>query len=153
HHSREVVARVVLGRAAGVHHAAVGQDELQTQDMVDGHAVFERVGAAGVGGDVAADGAGPLAGRVGGKVIPVRLQVIRQPQVDHARVDDGVAVAVIDLEDALHPCQRQDDPAADGQAPSGEAGPGPAGQEGYVEFVADADDVHDLLGGGREHDH
>ena len=55
--------------------AAVGQDDLDAEDVVDGDAVLERVRPAGVGGDVAADGAGALAGRVGGVVVAVRLEV------------------------------------------------------------------------------
>ena len=64
----QVVAGIVLGRAAGVDDAAVGQHQLDAEDVVDRDAVLERVRAAGVGGDVAADGAGPLARRVGGEV-------------------------------------------------------------------------------------
>ena len=71
----QVVAGVVLGRPADVDDAAVGQDEFDAEDVVDGDAVLERVRPAGVGGDVAADGAGPLAGRVGGVVEAVRLEV------------------------------------------------------------------------------
>ena len=39
------------------------------EDVVDGDAVLERVRPAGVGGDVAADRAGPLARRIGGVVV------------------------------------------------------------------------------------
>ena len=40
---------------------AVGQHDLDAQHVIDGDAVLERVRPAGVGGDVAADRAGPLA--------------------------------------------------------------------------------------------
>ena len=48
---------------------AVGQHGFQAEHVVDGHAVLERVRAAGVGGHVAADRAGALARRIGGEVI------------------------------------------------------------------------------------
>ena len=89
----QVVARVVFGRPARTHDPAVGQHEFDAEDVVDGDAVFERVRAAGVGGDVAADGAGPLARRVRSVVVAVRLEVVGQPHVDDARLDDGVAIA------------------------------------------------------------
>ena len=48
---------------------AVVEHGLEAEDVIDRHAVLERVRAAGVGGHVAADGAGALARRVGGEVI------------------------------------------------------------------------------------
>src|SRR5262249_54048345 len=72
----QVVAGVVLGRAAGLDDLAVGQDDLHAQDVVDRDAVLEGVRPAGVGGDVAADGTRPLAGRVGGEVEAVRFEVV-----------------------------------------------------------------------------
>ena len=45
--------------------AAVGQDDFEAENVVGGDAVGEGVGAAGVFGDIAADGAGALAGGVG----------------------------------------------------------------------------------------
>ena len=62
---RQVVARVVFGDPAGLDDRAVGHDERRPLDVVDRHAVLERVRAARVGRDVAADRAGPLARRVG----------------------------------------------------------------------------------------
>ena len=48
---------------------AVAQHGLHAEHVIDGHAVLERVRAAGVGGHVAADRAGALARRVGGEVV------------------------------------------------------------------------------------
>ena len=124
-----------------LHDAAIGQDELHAEDVIDGDAVLERVRPAGVGGDVAADGAGPLARRVGGEVVAVRLQVIGQPEVDDARLDDGVAIAIVDFEDALHPRQGDHDAAADRQTAAGQAGAGAARQERHVQLVAELDDL------------
>ena len=119
--------------------------------MVDGHAILERVRAAGVGGHVAADGAGPLAAtgreRSGSRCLSGAL---RQMHVDHARLDDGVAVAEVDFEDPLHPRQRDHHAAADRQAAAGQAGARPARHERHVVFVAQLDDRDDLLGRCRE---
>ena len=148
----QVVAGVVLRRPADLDDLAVGQHELQTEDVVDRDAVLQRVRPAGVGGDVAADGAGPLARRVGGVVVARRLQVIGQPDVDDARLDHGVAVAEVDFEDPLHPRQGDHDAAADRQAAAGQARARPARQERDAVLVADLDDRDDLLGRGREDD-
>ena len=70
----QIVAGIVFGRPAGLHDPAIGQHQLDAEDVIDGDAVFERVRPAGVGRHVAADGAGALAGRIGRKVIALRLQ-------------------------------------------------------------------------------
>src|SRR5436189_37074 len=43
---------------------AIGQNHFEAEDVIGGDPVFERVRPARIGGDVAADGAGGLAGRV-----------------------------------------------------------------------------------------
>ena len=145
-HPGQVVAGIVLDRPAGADDAGVGQDDLDGQHMVDRDAVLEGVWPAAVGGDVAAYRAGALAGRVRGEVVAVRLQVVCQPQVDHARFDDGVAVAVIDLDDALHAGQGNDHAAADRQTAARQAGAGAARQERHAVGVAGLDDLNDLVG-------
>ena len=137
----QIVAGIVLRRAAGAHDPAIGQHQFDAEDVIDGDAVFERVRPAGVGGDVAADGAGPLARRIRGEMVAVRLQVIGQPEIDDARFDDGVAIAIVDFEDPLHPRQGDHDAAADRQTAAGQAGAGAARQERHVQFVADLDDL------------
>ncbi len=60
-HLLEVVAAIVLAQGAQpVPHAAVRQHDLQPEHEVARHAVAQHVEAAGVGGDIAADAAGPL---------------------------------------------------------------------------------------------
>lgn len=49
--------------------------------------------------------------------------------------------------------QRDHHPAADRQTTSGQAGTGPARQEGNIQLVADLDDLHDLFGRGGEDNH
>ena len=75
--------------AAELDHFAVGQHGLDAQHVVGGHAVFQTVRAAGVEGDVAADGADQLAGRVGRIVETVRGHGAGDIQIDHARFNHG----------------------------------------------------------------
>lgn len=114
HQAGQVVAGIVAGWAAEPDDRSVGHDHLDAQHMIDRHAVFEGVGPARVGADVAANGAGGLAGGVGGVVQSRSGQGAGQPDVDHAGLDDGVAVAVVDLDNPAHPGQADHDPAADG---------------------------------------
>ena len=69
----EVVARLIGGHAAGVDDGAIGQHGFEAEDVVGGDAVAEGVRAAGVFGDVAADGAGALAGGIGREEVTRRL--------------------------------------------------------------------------------
>ena len=121
--------------------------------MVDRHAVFQRVRPAGVGRAVAADRTRRLARRVRREVIALCLHEFRQLQIDDAGINDGVAVTVVDLMNALHSRQRDHDAAAYGQAAARQARAGATRQERDVELVAPLDDLHDLLGRGREDDH
>ena len=132
----QIVAGRVVGRSAEFDDRTVGQHDLDAQHVVDRHAVFERVRPAGVRGDVAADRAGPLARRIGSVVIAGPLELLREVHVDQARLDDGVAIAEIDLENPLHPRERDHHAAADGQAPAGQARAGTARHERDVELVA-----------------
>ena len=88
---------------------AVGQHGFESEHVVGRYAVFKRVRAAGVGGHVAADGAGGLAGRVGGEVIARAGQRLGELQVDRAGLDDGHAIAEVDVEDFVHPRKQEDD--------------------------------------------
>ena len=86
--------------------------DLQAQHVVGRHAVGEAVRPAGVLGDVAADGAGALARRVGRVVEAVLGDRLAQVEVDHARLDQRRPVLDVDLEDALH-ARHRDEHAAD----------------------------------------
>ena len=97
----QVEAGRIFGRAAEADDLALGRDDFEAEDVVDGDAVFERVRPAGVGADVAADRAGALAGGVGGVVVAGAGEVAIERGVDDAGLDDRVAVAEIDFEDSL----------------------------------------------------
>ena len=66
----EIVARQIRFFAAGIDDVSVGQNKLQTQHVIGRDTVGERVRPAGVLGDVAADRARALAGRIGRIEIP-----------------------------------------------------------------------------------
>ena len=77
---------------AQLDHLAVGQHRLDAQDVVGRHAVLQAVRAARVEGDIAADRADELAGRVGRVVEAVGRSRLGDVEVDHAGLDDGDAL-------------------------------------------------------------
>ena len=106
-------------RAAEPHELAVGEHDRQAGDVVDGEAVLEAVRAARVLGDVAADRADLLARRVRRVVETLRRHGLGHLEVGHARLDDDALRVEIDLEDAVHPRERDHDALGDGQRPAG----------------------------------
>ena len=108
--------------------------------------------AAGVVGDVAADGARLLARRIRRVVVAARADLPGEVQVHQPGLDDRDLVLVIDLDDAVHPHQRDDDTAFGRQTAAGESGAGAARDERNPFPVGQAHDRGDVLGRGREHD-
>ena len=132
----EIVARQVGLLAAGLDHGAVGQHQLQAEDVIGGDAVGQGVRAAGVFRDVAADGAGALAGGVGRVEIAAALHRQGDVQVDHAGLHHGALVFQIDFEDPVHAREGDHDAALAGDGAAGESGAGAAADERHVELAA-----------------
>ena len=120
--------------------------------MVGGDAVLERVRPTGVGGDVATDGAGRLAGGVGRKKKTMRRGLAGDPRVDTTSLHQCAPIADIDVEDSVHPGQGNHHPAVDGQDRPAEARPGTTRDDRQFQLVAYPDDLCDLLGRGWQHD-
>lgn len=149
----QIVAwRVTLG-AANTHNLAVGENEFEGSDVIGGDAVSERVGAAGVFGDVATDGAGFLAGRIGREVEAMRLGGEREIVIHDARLDDGPLIFRFDRKNAIHPREDEHQTAGAGERPTGEAGSGAAANDGHIVFASEFDDLGDFLRRGWENDY
>ncbi len=81
---QQIVARRVEAVAADFEQFAFDGERAQLQDVVHGESVLEAVHAAGILGDVAADGARDLARRVGRVVKPVLRGGFRDREIAHA---------------------------------------------------------------------
>ena len=101
--AEQVVAADDTGAVAEPGQLAGRRDDLEPEHVVDGEAVLETVGAAGVLRDVPADGADDLRRRVGRVEQPVRPDGLGHREVGHARLDDRPAGDRVDFEDAAHP--------------------------------------------------
>ena len=104
----QVVARVVLAQAAqAVPDAAVGQHHLQAERQLARVAVTQHLGAAGVGGEVAADRGAALGGQTQRKQPSRRARCLLHLLQDAACLHrDGVVVGV-ERADAVHALQAQ----------------------------------------------
>jgi hypothetical protein len=106
--------------------------------------------AAGVLGEVASDGGDDLTGGVRGVVVALVGDLLRDPDVYDARLDDHPLVRYIYLEDLAHPRHDYEHTRLDGERPAGEAGAGAAGDERDPLVVAGLDYSLDVLGGLRQ---
>ncbi len=147
----QVVALRVARLAADPHQLAVGQDHFEAEHVIGGHAVLERVRAARVVRDVAADRAGLLARGIRRIVEALRAHRPREVEVHQSRLHHRDLVLVVHLEHAVHPHERDDETALGRQAAAGEPGARAAGHERDALPAGDLDQGRHLLRAPREH--
>ena len=105
----QIVTRRIEPIAADLQDLALDRHHAQLEHVVHGQPVLQAMHAAGVLGDVAADGASDLAGRVGGVVQAVGSGRFGDSQVTHAGLYARDPGNRIDLQDALHLRQAERD--------------------------------------------
>ena len=132
----------VEGLAAELDDLAVRKHDGEAGDVVDGESVLEAVGAARVLGHVATDRADLLARGVGRIEVAVGRDGLRDVEVRDARLDDDALRGEVDLEDPVHPRERDHDSVRHRQGAAGEAGARAAGDE--RDALARADPHHPL---------
>ena len=131
---------------------AVRQDECQPGHVVGRESVLETVRAACVLGDVAADRADLLARRIRCVEEAVRGDGARDVEVRNARLDDDALALEVDLEDPIHPRERDDDSACHRCGPARKTGAGPACDEWHALPVTRAKHRLDVLGRSGKND-
>ena len=141
----EVVAGVVLLELVEVvEHAAVGEHHLDAERVRARDAVGERGGAAGIGREIAADGAGALR-RQQLRIEPVDFGGgLARPLQGHAGLaGDGVGDG-IDLADAVEPVERQHELAVLRRLSADQAGIAALRHDGGPGLVCELEDGRDL---------
>ena len=154
HEAGEVEAGDALdGAGAGLHQVALVVIELEAHDVVLGDAVLQAAETTSVFGDVASDGGNghgtgirrieeALFGHGGGEL-----------GGDDTGFDHSVEVFGVDLEDAVQSVGQDDDAVFSiRHSAAGQVGAGTADGDGNASFVAEADDVAELLGLGGTDD-
>ncbi|VTR67083.1 hypothetical protein DESC_580126 [Desulfosarcina cetonica] len=151
--ARQAVAGHVLDVAAAeADHLARGQDHFQAEHIIDGDPVFEAARAAGVLGHVAADGRDHETARVGWIEKPFLGQTGLQVPVDHAGLNDAVAVRGVDRDDAVHAREGEHDALSGRDRRAADAGAGAARRDRDAFAVGDGHDGRHLGGSfGQDH--
>jgi len=146
----EIVTESVTVFAADPHDFAIGKHKLERGDVIGGDAVGERVRAASVFGNVAADSAGFPTRGIGREIQAVRLGGAREFVVDDAGLDNRALIFRVELENAIHAREDNHHAAGAGERASGKAGAGAAADDGNIVFGSQLDDLRNLFRGFRE---
>ena len=149
---QEIVAGSIEIGAADVDDLAIHHDHADTEQVVHGDAIFEAMGAAGIGGDVATHRAGDLARRIGCVEEALAGCRLRDGDIGDAGLDAGHAVGGIDRKDLPHARQTDNDRILERQCAATQRRAGPARHDLDVVVMAKAQDRRDLLGAAWQHD-
>ncbi len=148
----QIEAGRVERRAAEDDFFAVDRVAAQAEHVVHGEPVFEAVHAARIFRDVAADRAGDLRGRIGRVVKAERRGRLGHGEIAHARFDARGAGERIDVEDAVQLRQRQHEAVGARHRAARQSGARAARDDGYFQFMTDAQHVADLRPRLRQRD-
>ena len=150
-HPQQVVGFAVEVLAAEADDRAVDQHQLDAEKIVGRQPVLQAVHAAGILGDVAADRAGDLAGRIRSIVEAAMRHRVRDGEVGDARLDGDAAIVEVDLKDAVELAEGEQDTVGQRQCSARERGAGAARHHLDALGVAVSEDARDLLGILRQH--
>ena len=96
--AHEIVATHRLFLAPDLERPAIGEDEMESEYVLGGDAILERVGTARVLRDVSSDGGGHLAGGIGREMQPVAVEALVELEVHDARLHTHAAPGGIGLD-------------------------------------------------------
>ena len=126
-------------------------DELQAQHVVDHRTVRERVRTTRVGGDVAAERRRFLARGIGSEEELERLGSLGELEIHDAGLCLRAAVRHVELEHAIHACERDDHAAGNRDGAAAQPRPRAAGDDRLAAVARDAHDGADVACIARQH--
>ncbi len=150
-HAQQVIDRRVEMGAADLDHLALHRDHGHAQQVVGGDAVFQAMRPARVHRDVAGDGAGQLARRVGGVEEAVGLDRAGDAEVGAPGLDPDDAIVVVGLEHPVQPRHAQDHAVGGGQRAARQRGARAPRHHRHALLVANLQHRGDLGGRPRQH--
>ena len=148
----EIITGRVTVRAAEANDFSVGKDELEGGDVIGSNSVGQSVRAAGIFGDIAADGAGFPTGRVGGEVETIRLGGAGEFVIDDAGLDDGALIFDVELENAIHTREDEHHAAGACERAAGKPRAGAATDDGDVILCGELCDARNVFCGMGKND-
>jgi hypothetical protein len=86
-----------------MHHVAIREHDFHPEDVMNGEAVLEAVRAAGIFGDIPADGTHLLTRRIGRVVEAVRRDLSCNLQIRDARLNGDTAIRDVHIEHPIEP--------------------------------------------------
>ena len=104
---QHIVATGIQMLTAESHDLALDGHQFDAQHIISGQTVFQAMNAAGILGDIAADGAGDLARRIGRIVETLVLDRVGDAQVGDTGLRHDTAVVEIDFQNTVEFCHRQ----------------------------------------------
>ena len=152
HERQQVEARAVERFAADLEHLALDGGDTQAQDVVNRQPILEAMHAAGVLGNVAADAACDLAGRIGRVVQAVRARRLRDGEITHAGLHTSSARERIEREDAIQLAQHEQQPFLVRSRTARQARARAARHDWHARLVTQREDSADLRFGLRQSD-
>ena len=120
--------------------------------MIDGHAIFQSMRAAGIRRDVASDCTGSLAAGIWSVMKAAAGKCSGQSNIHAAGFNDGVAIALVDFQNTIHLGQSNHDTATDGQASSGQTSSGSSRDKRNAKLIAFTNDPNNFVAVHREYD-
>jgi hypothetical protein len=125
HQSGEVIPGGAFdGAGPRFDQVALHVEKAHAHHVVAGHAVFQPTQPAGIFSHVAADGGDRLAAGIGRIEKPFGFHGGSQSGRDHAGLDHGVHVRLVDLEDGFHPVGHDHHTTGQGHRAAAEIGAG-----------------------------
>ncbi len=150
--ARQVVTEPVVDRAAERDDLAVGQHQLDAEQMIGRDPVLERVRTAGILGDVAADRARILTGRIGRVLETRRSHHATHLGVHHPGLRDQATVLEVDRSNGPHAARADDERRRGREAAARESRTGAARDERDAGAPGRAHDARHLVGRARQDD-
>ena len=129
------------------------QHHFDAEHVVGGESVFQAMDAAGILGDVAADGARDLTRRVGRVVEPFVFDGLGNGQICNPGLGDDGAVVIVDFEDFVELAEPQGNGVGQRKCAAGKPGTGPPGDDLDLVCGAVFEDRRHLSGGLGQHHH
>ena len=150
--SHEIVSGGIERGTADANEFARGENGFERQGVIGGDPVGERVRAAGIFGNVAANGASFLAGRVGCEMQAGMRDCGAEIGIDDAGLDRGTLIFDIYIENAIHMGKNGEDAAIAGERAAGKSGAGSAADDGRLVLIGKLHNALDMSGGAGEYD-
>ena len=131
---------------------SVNQYHPNAQNIIGCDAIAQAVGAAGIHGDVACNGAGELGRGVGRVEKAFMGHFCRDCEICDTGLDAHGAVAEIDIKNLVHFADAEDNCVFLRDCAARKRCSRASGDDFYAVFVAKGEDCRDFLGGCREDD-